>query len=117
MKRDIELIRDILFWMEKQFPSRDLQPECKPEFAQYDKLLIRAHCHDMWLSGLIRATDASADGGEAVILLGITPLGHDFIAKARDVGAWSKAKQWANSPLGSAALPAFIQALLSRISS
>jgi len=88
MPRDMDLIRDLLLRFEKDDVS--IPEGCTQEEVAY-------HVKQMKLSGLIDATVIEAPSPGKLrpvkfIVHDITPAGHDFIAKIRNEGLWSKVK-------------------------
>lgn len=87
MKRDMDLIRDILFWMEEHNAGM-------PEIPGKSEEEIGYHCHLLGDSGLIRATDATCYDQTIprAIPLSLTSRGHDFIDSARSKTVWMTVK-------------------------
>lgn len=87
MKRDMDLIRDILFWMEEHEGGFPKIPEKSDREIGY-------HCHLLGDAGLIRTADARSlsDTLPRAFPLSITSLGHDFIDSARSKTVWSTVK-------------------------
>lgn len=89
MKRDMDLIRKILFKIEESDTTpRDvarLLPDVPLEEARY-------HMRLLYEADMIRATDASTFGGENYLVTGLTWAGHDFLDAARSNERWEKAK-------------------------
>ncbi len=91
MKRDIDLVRDILIAMEANAHGFFAQ---MPAIAGRSDEEIGYHAHLMSQAGLITAADAtSLDGASpSAIPLSITWAGHDFIDAARDDTIWNKSR-------------------------
>lgn len=87
MKRDMDLIRDILFWMEEHDSGF-------PKIPGKSEQEIGYHCHLLGDAGLIRATDATymADTLPRAIPISLTSRGHDFIDSARSKTVWATVK-------------------------
>lgn len=91
MKRDINLIREILLWATDQDSAGF---DKNPSIDGYTENQIGYHVYLMYQAGLVEAADtttADSDGPEA-ILLNLTWAGHDFIDAAKDSTVWNKAK-------------------------
>lgn len=89
MKRDIELVREILAALE-ELESFDepvipnIPDRSKHEVVYHIKLLSEA--------GLIEAQNWSTDGGPEWVATSLTSSGHDFLDAARSNTIWEKAK-------------------------
>jgi hypothetical protein len=92
MKRDMNLIREILLWAEKQEHGR-LQGN--PNIEGFSDEEIGYHVSLMEQAGLVKAFDMTsmADKSPNFILLEITWLGHEFLDASRDNKIWKKAKE------------------------
>lgn len=99
MKRDMELIRDILFWLEENDCGFPIIPEKEEQEIGY-------HCHLLADSGLIRAANAtsSEDTVPQAIPISITSAGHDFIDSARSKTVWSTVRGKILSTTGSVSI-------------
>lgn len=88
MKRDMDLMRDILLWLEENNHGT-------PSIPEKEALEIGYHCHLLAESGLIRAADASSmeDDLPQAIPLSLTSKGHDFLDAARSSSVWTTVKQ------------------------
>ena len=90
MKRDMDLIRQILLRIEESPSAIDIVPmnnfqNHKTEEVQYQLYLLNQ-------AGLIEAHDASSGGGLVYMPFRLTWQGHEFIDSARDDDNWNKAK-------------------------
>lgn len=108
MKRDMDLVRDILVEMEK-WPANHTSGGITIEGRTQDE--ITHHLGLMHGAGLIEAIDASSHDGEAWIPVKILWDGHEFLDAARSDTVWSKAKQRAMSTAGTMTLEAMKAAL------
>jgi hypothetical protein len=101
MKRDMDLIREILLevekrqgltgWLDLQIPSRDTE-----EVAYHVKLLDQA--------GYLQATDLSSHDGFYWAPKSLTWEGHEFLDAARNETVWAKAKSFIRENGGSVPL-------------
>lgn len=91
MKRDINLVREILLWATAQEIAGIYRNPSLPEYAEDQ---IAHHVHLMWQAGLVDATDTTSNSsaGPSAILISVTWAGHDFIDAARDNTIWNKTK-------------------------
>lgn len=94
MKRDLDLVREILLWMEAQSEGRNCNTWAFdiPERTQKE---IGYHAYLMHQAGLIIAYDGTyqSDDTPNWIPLMLTWDGHEFIDAAKDSGIWEKAKK------------------------
>lgn len=90
MKRDMSLVRKILFWAEDQ-PTGCIS--ANPQFGGISEETIGYHVYLMKQAGLVDAADATTLGSSSpyAILLEITWDGHDFADAIRDDALWKKA--------------------------
>ncbi len=95
MKRDMDLVREILRTVEKMEPSRG-HTETPFEIDGYSPDLISYHLKLMIQANLVEATAIrEARGGLEVShwwIKGLTWDGHDFLDSARDESRWNVAK-------------------------
>lgn len=91
MKRDMNLVREILVWAEKQ--DHGILGK-NPEIEGYSKKEIGYHVYIMEQAGLVRAHEMTAHGEEtpSALLLELTWDGYEFLDAARDDNIWAKAK-------------------------
>jgi len=91
MKRDMNLVREILLWATAQESSG---VDANPVLPNYTEDQIAHHVHLMWQAGLVDAIDIGTmgDSGPLAMLSSVTWAGHDFIDAARDDAVWNKAK-------------------------
>jgi len=116
MKRNMELVREILIEMEK-WPA-DSAGEI--QIAGRAPEEITYHLGLMADRGLINAIDASSNGGSAWLPQGITWEGHEFLDAARSNTVWERAKKHVLSTTGTltieglkAAFPLIIRQMVS----
>lgn len=99
MKRDMDLIRDILFWLEEHDTGF-------PEIPEKSEQELGYHCHLLADAGLIRAanTTATDDTLPQAIPISLTSRGHDFIDSARSKTVWSTVKDKVLTTTGSVSI-------------
>jgi len=108
MKRDMDLVRDILIEMEK-WPVDQRDHEVVVVGHTADE--ITYHLGLMNEAGLIKAIDAGSFDGEAWLPVKILWAGHEFLDAARSDTVWAKAKQRALSTTGTVTIEAMKAAL------
>ena len=89
MKRDMDLIRDILLRIEQApytlgFVELEIEGRSTEEISYHIKILCQA--------GLVEATDLSTMGGPLWRARDLTWAGHEFLGAAKDASVWNKAK-------------------------
>ena len=91
MKRDMNIVREILLWATEQ---ENAGIYSNPSLPEYTKDQIAHHVHLMWQAGLVEAVDITTNGsaGPSAMLMSVTWAGHDFIDAARDNTIWNKTK-------------------------
>lgn len=116
MKRDMDLVRDILLAVEDlpfdgRFHEIDVDRRSQNEISYHVMLLHKA--------GLLEAIDLSTHDGVCWRPKTLTYMGHEFIDAARSDNVWSKAKSLLLSTTGTltieglkSALPIVVQRLL-----
>jgi DNA-binding transcriptional ArsR family regulator len=90
MKRDMDLIREILLQMES---SNNTDDWAKINIADVSKETISYHIKLLYQAGLIEALDASDSANFEWIAKSITWEGHEFLEAARTNSNWQKAKK------------------------
>lgn len=93
MKRDMDLIRQILIHIE-ELPQAALQNV--PDFEGYTTARVIEHVRLLIDAGLITAIDASTLSGPDYINIKMTWHGHEFINTIRDPEIWKKTKAGAS---------------------
>lgn len=92
MKRDMELIRKILFLIEKQYVDVALY-DLKVE--SYDMKTIAYHCDLLHQAGLLKSYAGQYAGGE-LYSFGVGSLtweGHNYLDQIRSDTIWNKTKE------------------------
>lgn len=112
MKRDIDLYRDILLYVEKahhpskpgicfnadgridSYETTDVEPPTS--LKDSDSTVLIRHCELLAQAGLIQISDPARTASGTVMMLcvnGITHEGHDFLDNVRDDTIWKKTKK------------------------
>ena len=91
MKRDMNLVREILIWAENQEHGFVFG---NPKIEGYSDEEIGYHVFIMNEAGLVKAHDftSMADKSPNALLHQLTWNGHEFLGAAKDDTIWSKAK-------------------------
>lgn len=91
MKRDMNLVREILVWAENQEHG---YVRNNPKIEGYSEEEIGYHVYIMNEAGLVKAHDFTSmnDKSPRAELLQITWSGYEFLGAAKDDTIWSKAK-------------------------
>lgn len=90
MRRDMDLVRAILFRIEAQEHYDD---QIEISFDNYDADTVGYHVGLLKQAGFVEANDDRAHGGgPSYIIIGLTWNGHEFLEAARDDTRWNKAK-------------------------
>lgn len=99
MKRDLDLIRALLFHFESKPDDR---PELCPLIEGRSKVEIRYHLLLMYEAGFLRCEVERSKTGRAirVFAFSLTWQGHEFLEASRNAGAWRKAKKIAVDKAG-----------------
>jgi len=110
MKRDLDLIRDILLHIEKMDDGGSGWVDEWGDLSDVDDKTRIDHVKMLWEVGYIDATDASSMSGTHYIPRRITMAGHDYLDSVRDPKIWRDTKSGLKKVGGGASL-AIIQAL------
>ncbi len=91
MKRDMNLVREILIWTENQEHGRVGK---NPVIEGYSEEQIGYHVYLMNNANLVKAFDVTtmSDRSPNARLLELTWKGHEFLSVAKDETIWAKAK-------------------------
>lgn len=91
MKRDMDLIREILLWAEEQ-PTHMIQQN--PVYRDRSTQEIRYHVYLMWQAGLVDIVDPVREDAPIThaTLQGVTWHGHEFLDAIRNDTVWNRAK-------------------------
>ena len=105
MKRDMDLIRDILLRMEEHDFASDADSgsnwRLDKEFEGHSEAEVMYHIGLLYKAGFIEAYDASTAREDYYEPSGITWQGHEFIDAARNQTVWNGAKEAATKYGGS----------------
>lgn len=92
MKRDMELVRKLLFFFEEKPSPEHVKV---PPIEGYTEILIKYHCVLLNDAGLIfceEVKSSTSDRPIYVIPFELTWAGHEFLDKIRSDTAWAKMK-------------------------
>ena len=92
MKRDPDLVRNILLALENNASSNDAITAKKMMIDGWNEDEINYHLLLLVEAGYIRVKDSSSDNRTIVFVTRLTWEGHEFLDAARDDGRWEKAK-------------------------
>jgi len=92
MKRDMDLIREVLLEIEKKYVSTAIY---NLKIEGYDMATIAYHCKILHEAGLISSYNANytSDGIYSFVVGSLTWEGNDYLDKVRDDSIWSKTKE------------------------
>ena len=93
MKREMNLLRDILFHIEAflDYGDYEMSEDLHKKFDQEISLKkFTYHVKLLCEAGFLECKDSSADDGESYIILSISNSGHDFLDSIRDKTVWEK---------------------------
>lgn len=94
MKRDLDLIRELLVQFE-ELPLNSFLNASKIELPGWGSDQIIYHCILMDEAGLIVGKDASHMQGKHILVVRLTAAGHDYLDAVRDNTVWNKVKKQA----------------------
>ncbi len=106
MKRDMELIRKLLFFFDEK---ADPRPVKVPQIAGFDDLTIRYHVVLLYDAGLIFGEPSKSDTSDRVydvLPFDLTWAGHEFLDLVRSDTFWEKAKDKTAEEFGAASFAA-----------
>lgn len=94
MKRDFDLIRKILLYVEENHKEGSLMIN---KLEDYDNQTLIFHCKLLKDQGLIkgRALEYLTPGNDEFQCFGLTYDGYEFLDKIRDINTWNKIKKYA----------------------
>ena len=91
MKRNMDLIRDILFYIEKNYIAG--QGPIEIIIDGFSNAEIYEHCQLAYQSGLIQELlDTSTLSGKSCMVNNLTNAGYDLLDKIREDTLWKKTK-------------------------
>jgi len=97
MKRDMDLIREILFRIEL---STNAPRDIDLAIPEYNERQIAYHIGLLVKAGLIEAINTSSMNSENYHITGISWDGHEFLDAARNNDVWTKTKEYIASKGG-----------------
>jgi Hypothetical protein (DUF2513) len=100
MKRDLDLMRDMMLWIEETGDGEAYVDFNSDKFKPYDPKQIREHVLLLSEAGYIGEW---LDDDDGVSVLRLNNSGHDFLASIKDDDIWEKTKNSAQK-IGSATL-------------
>jgi hypothetical protein len=108
MKRDMNLVREILLWAENQEHG---YVDTNPSIEGYTEEQIGYHVYLMYQAGLVNASDTTSMGDKSpnALLLALSWLGHEFLDAAKDETIWSKAKNTILKPTAGVAFDVLLE--------
>lgn len=108
MKRDMNLVREILKWAEQQ---ENGYTGGNPSFDEASDEVVAYHVHLMWEAGLINAIDSTSmeSSSPDAEILSITWDGYEFLDAARDDNIWNKAKESIIKPTAGVAFDVLLE--------
>ena len=108
MKRDMDLVRKILQWMEAQ--EHGSVAGRKVAIDGYTQEQIGYHAYLMHEAGLIFAVNVPSTGlaSPRYLPVRLTWAGHDFLESVKDDGLWEKAKKNVIQPAGGVAFSVLV---------
>lgn len=100
MKRDIELVKEILLFFEKRdtdkmIPTKHIMDGSELQIEGYEGRLISDHIDIMYEAGLLEGYAERAKDGRLIQVYPtrLTWEGHEFISSARNENAWARLKE------------------------
>jgi len=93
MKRDLDLQRNILFYVEDDFEPGDFA-YCEISIDTYDAKVVEEHCSLLIQAGYINSADRRSHSIEmdGIYVGNLTNAGYDFFDKIRQDTIWNKTK-------------------------
>ncbi len=109
VKRDLDLVRKILLWMEAQPEGHNINWTI--EIDGHDEEAIGFHAHLMEQAGLIVATECTtqSDLSPAAIPVSITWDGYEFLGASKDNKLWTLAREKVIGPAGGVAFTVLLE--------
>lgn len=109
MKRDMELVRKLLLWIEAQEHGRNIA--WKIEIDGYTEEQIGYHAYIMAQAGLITAMNATYSDSKSHCYVpeSLTWDGHEFLSAIKDDTVWAKARETVLKPAVGATLAVILE--------
>lgn len=111
MKRDMDLIRDVLIAVEDD--SNDPNSWIDIELPEHNSLEISYHIMLLDQAGLLDAIDLSTKDGSEWKARSLTWAGHEFLDSARDEKLWNSVKKSLGKRVASASFELVKEVLIS----
>lgn len=92
MKRDFDLIRDLLLYVEINASIDSFLEDAETFNSKYDETTVLGHIKLLSEAGLIDALDWSSMSKTTYAIKGLTMVGHDYLDSVRDPKIWSDTK-------------------------
>lgn len=92
MKRDMDLVRRLLFYFEEKPDSGHVKV---PPIEGYEEALIKHHCNLLYDAGLLNCEplkSSTSDRVVSVLPFDLTWAGHEFLDKIRADTTWNRIK-------------------------
>ena len=104
MKRDIDLVRKLLLYVEDKTGTNTLDSTTL-SVQGHDRLEVGYHIRLLADAGLLNYIDGSAMGDDVpnYLIEGLTWRGHDFVDSIRDNTVWKRTKE-ALKPVGAVSI-------------
>ena len=98
MKRDMDLIRKLLFYFDEQsIDESQMQREIDwvPEIEGYDEIILKYHLLMMYQAGFIDGDAILANERRIICVIPcyLTWQGHEFLEQVRNDTTWAKVKK------------------------
>jgi len=90
MKRNLDLIREILLTLESMDFRNTVSDKLK--IVGYDEAVITYHCQLLLDAGFILGKDVSTMGGVNVLINRMSNAGHDYLDAVREPSRWQSVK-------------------------
>ena len=93
MKRDMDLIRDLLIALEAEYETNTFSTQSLPEIGSYSPKVVLAHFNILKTAGFIDRYHDAYGVGPKLDKHSITHAGYDFLDSVRDPEIWRKTKE------------------------
>jgi len=100
MKRDMDLIRELLKYIEENSDDKPLRNSLWIDIGDHSNETINGHLAIMIDAGLVAGTIGGVGNPTTVHKVRLTWAGHEFLDEARDDQNWEKARDLMNKAGG-----------------